>query len=132
MKINSTDFVKKYEDCFFNLNEMDLIILRGHLIIEELLYQLIAEYVFHAIFIKKAKLSFSKKVDIARSMSQYQSNNSISSIILAINKLRNNIAHELPSQNIANKLVQLKDLFTIEMKGTELESSWKNHVNIEG
>lgn len=120
--------IEKFKSQLIGLVEIDLIILRGHLLLEEVLYNIISKFVFHPAFIKKSDINFSQKVSIARSMSLDESDNSIWGLILAINTLRNKIAHELPtSQNIEKHIIKVKDLYNSEMKGFEGEQEhfWK-------
>jgi len=121
--------MEKFKSNLMGLSEIDLIILRGHLLLEEYLYNAICEFVFHPTFIKKADMSFSQMVSIARSISLDEENNSVWGLILAINKLRNKIAHELPtSVRIKEYVAKVKDLYNGEMNGVEdaQERMWKN------
>ncbi len=121
--------MEKYKSHLMGLTEIDLIILRGHLLLEEYLYNAICEFVFHPTFIKKADMNFSQMVTIARSISLDEQNNSMWGLILAINKLRNKIAHELSmSTRIGEHVTKVKDLYNSEMKGIEdgQERLWKN------
>jgi len=121
--------LKKFEAYLAGLTEIDLIILRGHLLLEEILYSIVGEFVFHPTFIKKSDINFSQMVNIARSMSLDDENNSIWGLILAINKLRNKIAHELPaSSNIQKHIAKVKDLYNSEKKELQGDSErlWAN------
>lgn len=123
------DALKKIEAYLSSLTEIDLIILRGHLLLEEILYSIISEFVFHPAFIKKSDISFSQLVSFARSMSLDEENNSMWGLILAINALRNKIAHMLPaSSDIQKHTAKVKDLYNSEMKGLQGESerAWIN------
>lgn len=126
-KETKADALKKFEAYLAGLTEIDLIILRGHLLLEEILYSIVSEFVFHPTFIKKSDISFSQIVNIARSMSLDDENNSMWGLILAINTLRNKIAHELStSPNIQKHITKVKDLYNSEMKGSqgEFERLW--------
>lgn len=123
------DTLERFQSHLVGLTEIDLIILRGHLLLEENLYNIICEFVFHPEFIKKSDISFSQMVSIARSMSLDEENNSIWGLILAINTLRNKIAHELPaSSSVEKHVIKVKDLYNNEMKGFEGKSEhfWKD------
>ena len=61
--------LEKFSSHLAGLVEIDLIILRGHLLLEESLYHIISEFVFHPEFIRKSDVNFSQMVSIARSMS---------------------------------------------------------------
>jgi hypothetical protein len=50
-------------------DETALVVLKGHLLIEESLEAIISDYVLHPEFVEKARLGFEKKMYLARSIS---------------------------------------------------------------
>jgi hypothetical protein len=51
------------------VDETALVVVKGHLLIEESLNSIISAFVFHPEFIQEANLRFAQKLSIARSMS---------------------------------------------------------------
>ncbi|HAU1514573.1 TPA: hypothetical protein ACPYPK_001025 [Legionella pneumophila] len=96
-------------DNFFNINEhskYDLLVLKGHLLIEEELNQILTLISKQPKFIKDKRFNFDSKVAIIRSI-DIDGNNKNWDLIISINKLRNNIAHSLPSKRDKKKLLNV-------------------------
>jgi hypothetical protein len=102
--------LQKLEENLRFVDESALVILKGHLIIEETLTEIISTFVFHAEQLEGARLSFSQKVAIARSMSLDEHNNEMWQLIAAINRLRNELAHALSSPKRVEKTKALLNL----------------------
>lgn len=79
-------------------------ILRGHLLIEELLDQLIAAHLKYPKAINDARLTFFQKLCIAQGMIG-RSNEDFTWIpIKKLNELRNSISHNLPDDRFSERL----------------------------
>jgi hypothetical protein len=102
---------------FGAVDEATTIVLKGHLLIEEALDGIISNFVFHADPLSEARLSFSQKLHLARSMSVRESENSMWRLGTALNALRNELAHNLDSPRRAAKLKALLDAYGLETKG---------------
>jgi hypothetical protein len=71
------------------------LILKGHLLIEEGLWNIIAASVSHPHHLLGIRLEFSRKVALARSMSPAAADPHGWELILKLNKVRNSLAHSL-------------------------------------
>ncbi len=109
-------FLEEYGHLIYTVNELDLIILRGHLIIEDELKIIISKFVFHSKYIPEARLTFYQMVNIARSMTLDESNNTIWNIVITLNKIRNIVAHSIGSANFHKLINKLKKHFNDEFK----------------
>lgn len=98
-----------------NIDELALVVLKGHLLLEELLSQVIETFVFHAELAESARLSFGQKVSLARSMSLDESENSMWSVVSSINSLRNDMAHAIDSPKRAAKLNAVRENYLREI-----------------
>ena len=81
-----------------------VVILRGHLLVEELLEELISAYLKDVDAIKDARLTFYQKLCIAQGFIGREGKTHILKPILALNKLRNEIGHNLPDATLNKKL----------------------------
>jgi hypothetical protein len=72
-----------------------VLILKGHLLIEERLWNIIAASVSHPHHLLGTRLDFSRKVVLARSMSPAEADPHGWELILKLNKVRNSLAHSL-------------------------------------
>lgn len=96
---------------FFNLlgemtSKHDLLILRGHLLIEEQLNELIRIMAVHPKYLLNKRLTFDNKLSVIRSFHVNGSEKGWA-IIESINKLRNDIAHSLPSERREDKILKV-------------------------
>ncbi|MFZ5950856.1 MAG: hypothetical protein ACOYXC_09120 [Candidatus Rifleibacteriota bacterium] len=78
-----------------SMDELALVVLKGHLILEECLSRIIKQHVFNEEYIDTADLSFFKKIQIAKSFALRKDKIDIWELIQKINTLRNQIAHNL-------------------------------------
>jgi len=107
MEMDTKSDVKKHLDRFQRLfpktDDFSLIILKGHLLIEEIINRIFDSKCQHPEFFEKAKLSFYQKVQILRALSEYgdDSSNPWNSL-LSLNSIRNKIAHNIEPENLNN------------------------------
>ena len=81
-----------------------VIILRGHLLIEDLLDRLIAAGLNNAHSIQNARLTFFQKLCIARGIIGSSNEDDMWKPIEVLNKLRNTISHNLPDEAMSKRL----------------------------
>ncbi|MEP0202976.1 hypothetical protein [Bauldia litoralis] len=131
--INKPSHLDKYAALFHEkMGQTDPLlqaVVIGHLIIETALDNILAVIFFHPeqIF-KEARLSFSQKVHVVRAYGLRKDDNSIWDLILAVNSVRNEIAHNLAGEKRNARLKQLRSLFMAEASGemqAALEKDWK-------
>ncbi|WP_417584415.1 hypothetical protein [Pelagibacterium sp.] len=103
-------------------------VLTGHLIIETALDNILAVVFFHPEHLfKEARLSFSQKAHVVRAYGLRKNDNSMWDIILTVNSVRNEIAHNLAGEGRNARLQQLRSLFRAEASGemqAMLEQDW--------
>jgi hypothetical protein len=92
-----------------------LIVLKGHLVLEERLTAVIEKFVFHPEHLEKARLSFAQKVNIARCLSLDESANAMWDLIEKINALRNKLSHSLDGEPRARAMDALKASYRREL-----------------
>jgi len=110
METAAKEILAKLEQHLRHVDESALVILRGHLVVEEALSEIIGTFVFHSEQLESARITFAQKVAIARSMSLDEHNNEMWQLVLAVNSLRNELAHALDSPKRVNKTKALIDL----------------------
>lgn len=72
-------------------------VLRGHLLIEEVLDDLVTAYAFHPQYVSDLRLTFYHKLNVARAFNARHVDEPIWKAIGALNTLRNDLAHRLTS-----------------------------------
>lgn len=90
-------------------------VLMGHLIIETALDNILAVVFFHPEHVfREAKLSFAQKVHVVRAYGLRKNDNSMWDMILTLNTVRNELAHNLEGDRKDARLKKLRDLFVAE------------------
>ena len=110
-----------------------VIILRGHLLIENLLDQLIAANLTNANAIQNARLTFFQKLCLAKGIVGSSSEDGRWKPIEELNKLRNMISHNLPDETMCKKLDPvLRALFPGEFGGIPNDTHSKSKALRKG
>lgn len=128
----------KYENMFNEQmqkpDKLQNVLLKGHLIIEAAIDNLIVNIFFHPDHLFKGRFTFIQKVQIARSYALRKDENTIWNLILSVNEVRNEVAHNLAGDKRNKKLKQLRRLFlseaTVEMR-TDLEMKFGKLENLQ-
>jgi len=107
------------------LDKVALMVLKGHLVIEEKITAAIEKFVFHPEQMEEGRLTFAHKLALARSMSMDESKNTMWDLIAKLNTLRNKLAHSLKGEPRTNAMNAVRAAYTRERDGT-LESWEKN------
>jgi hypothetical protein len=81
-----------------------LIVLKGHLLIEQMLEEIIRTIVAHGDMIEDVRMSFELKAKLAQAMCWGQHKNPFWNFIFSLNTLRNDLAHTLGSEKTDQKL----------------------------
>lgn len=102
------------------VDEVAHVLLKGHLLIEEALSEVLAQYVFHREHLAEARLTFAQKTQLARALCLRKNTFGEWDLISAINSLRNDLAHRLNSSDRDKKLAKVKDLYIREAGGFDM------------
>jgi len=95
VKTIAQEHEKEFEVFKNTTRDVDLLILKGHLLVEQFLTSLIESYCFKPEFLEDAKLSFFNEVKLARCLVMHpMPDDSIWDNIECLNRLRNEIAHK--------------------------------------
>src|SRR6516165_6996081 len=104
-----------------HIDEFALVVLKGHLVLEEQLERIISKFLFHPECLEAANLRFAQRVALARTMSLDEHDNLMWELLLAVNGLRNELAHALHSEKRQRKLDRVKALYLAESDAPERE-----------
>ena len=106
MKFNNKEYVR-FRKYFPPGDDVTLIVLKGHLLIEENLYVMIAEKFERPLCLKKAQLSYSKLKWIAEGLFYKPFEKWLWNAINIINQTRNELAHKLDTPKLQQQLDEL-------------------------
>jgi hypothetical protein len=85
-------------------DDITSIVLRGHLAIEEQLDSIIKSSLQHPEALKNARLNFYQHSLLAKALKYHDENRWVWDAIESLNKVRNNLAHELEAPKLTNAL----------------------------
>lgn len=100
----------RYDKYMPEVHDLTLIVLKGHLLVEELLVDLANDALPHPQYLEDAKLSFHNLACIVRAAIPQKSNDPRWRLIFSLNALRNDLAHKLES---SKRQARLDELFRI-------------------
>ncbi len=102
---------EKFKKHFPDSDDLLAIVLRGHLLVEEFLDRLNRHCFHFSEYYDQANLRFSKKLLIARAqvLVPHSNPDAFFNGIMKLNELRNNLAHNLDSMKLKNKLTEFLD-----------------------
>ena len=99
-----------------------LVVLKGHLLVEELLREYIKARVTNHKYLDDARLTFHQCLCIARSLSNNNDNSKLWKSIKLLNTLRNKLAHSLEPNDIDNKIDEFVNYLTMDdIKGDYMD-----------
>lgn len=98
----------EYQALLPQTDDVSLIVLKGHLIIEEMLYDLVEVYCVSKPALEKAKLTFSQLLHLACAIVKPQLMDTCSLAIGQLNTIRNSLVHNLKPKQIEMRLLELQ------------------------
>lgn len=107
-------YVTMFEKEMGEVDPLQQVVLKGHLIIEAAIDNILSIIFFHPEHVFKGRFTFMQKVQMARAYGLRKDKNTIWNLILSINEVRNEVAHNLAGDKRDKKLKQLRRLLLIE------------------
>jgi hypothetical protein len=108
-------YLEKYFERFMEhmhqVDDVAVTILKGHLLIEEIIDNILEMIFFHAEELPGARLTFIQKVALARAYALRKNKDQEWNLVLAINELRNGTAHELVGEKRRRKLDEVRKVY---------------------
>lgn len=103
-------YILRWDDFMPDTEDLSLIVLKGHLLVEEMLTELLEHILPFPQHIEALNLRFSHKVSIVRAACKHEENNKAWNLINTLNKTRNELIHNLEPPKLEKVL---KNLFSI-------------------
>jgi hypothetical protein len=103
-------------------NDLDTIVLKGHLLIEEGLIRTIRTIIAHGDMLERVRLTFAQTAAIAQAMCWGRHGDETWDVIVALNVLRNSIAHQLESPKLRANVQRLLDAFDKAVNDSEYKA----------
>ena len=112
------DLIQRVQGQFRHIDPVAQVVLKGHLLMEELLTGIIERFLFHPDLLDQVNLRFFQKAHLARSLSLDEHDNDMWDLVLAINELRNQLAHSLDDDKRQPKIAKVRKLYFKEAADT--------------
>lgn len=100
--------IERFAKFVSGADDMVEIVLKCHLLIEESLTRIIWAFVHEPDFLDDARLTFSQKIGIARSMSLGDSRNPMWSLVIGFKRIRNDYGHFLEPEKAPEHIRDLR------------------------
>lgn len=104
---NSDQQWERYRQLLPQSDDVELVVLKGHLIIEELLYAVVQEHCANPDAVIKAKLSFAQLVYLAQALVKLPTDATWWKSISLLNAIRNSLVHSLEPKQLESRLNDL-------------------------
>jgi hypothetical protein len=122
-KVAYEKYMAAFTDHVMQIDELAQVVLKGHLLIESALDNILTLMVFYPKHLESARLSFHQKMNIARSLCLRKESFQIWAVIAAVNALRNALAHELEGETRVKRMAQLRQLYVLELDGADTKQT---------
>ena len=106
-------------------DDLTLVVLKGHLLLEEKLERIITRYLPNPQHLDAARLSFFSRLSLARAMCWSHHSSDMWPIIEALNTLRNDLAHNLESDKLEQRIARFETLLYESVEHPELDDRFK-------
>lgn len=109
-----TEIESRFLEQIRYVDDLAQIVLKGHLVMEEVMTEALGRFFLNVEFIEPARLQFHQKVKLCRATSASEKDNSMWRLIDALNGLRNHLSHSLDADAREKKLVKIRKLYAKE------------------
>ena len=97
----------KYRTMLPKTDDVSLVVLKGHLIIEEMLLAIVENHCATPSKLEHAKLSFSQLLHVTQALVRQPAHDELWSAIAQLNRIRNSLVHNLEPEKIDKELSAL-------------------------
>ena len=105
-------YVFRYDKHMPDTGDLSLIVLKGHLLIEEMLIDIRNKLLPHAEYLDSANVRFYQLLSVVRSAIESKHDHKSWDLIIEFNKLRNKLIHNLEPPKLESLLNQLFNVYS--------------------
>ena len=104
----------KFIDEIKYVDDTAQIVLKGHLVAEDLMNKAIESFVLHGEYIDNVKLQFHQKIEFCKAISVSESKNNMWNMLKHINVVRNALSHSLDAERRSKAIQSLRTIYDQE------------------
>lgn len=108
------DIQKKFSEEVKYVDDTAQILLKGHLVAEDLMNQALEAFVLHGEHVEDARLQFNQKLELCKAISVSDNKNNMWNLIKKINVLRNALSHSLAPERRKKAVESLASIYDQE------------------
>lgn len=108
------DSFRRFLQIFPHERDRELVILKGHLLIEEQINKIISERLHDAADLEKLDLGCAQAVELARALVGDKTGDELWDLVKKLNKIRNKIAHNVEPSGLEDRIIDLVDTCPID------------------
>lgn len=114
MSMTLADIQKSFTDEVRYIDDTAQIVIKGHLVAEDLMSKALESFVLHGEHIEDAKLQFHQKLELCKSISLSDNKNNMWNLIKKLNVVRNALSHSLDKDRRSKAIQSLKSIYDQE------------------
>jgi len=99
------------------IDDVTLVVIKGHLVVERCLFEILQINMHNHKYLEDAKLSFAQLLNLVKAISKIPPHESTFGCIKKLNSLRNHLAHNLPNEKTDKMIDEFIDYVGVHIDG---------------
>ena len=124
-------YILRFDKHMPDTDDVSLIVLKGHLLIEEMLIDIRDKLFPHAEYLDSVNISFNQLLHVIRSAIESKHDHKSWDLIIEFNRLRNNLIHNLEPPKLKILLTQLFNLYSQTQPSDEIHINKSGEVKLD-
>ena len=124
-------YIFRYDEHMPDTDDLSLIVLKGHLLIEEMLIDIRDKLLPHAEYLDSVNISFNQLLHVIRSAIESKYDHKSWDLIIEFNRLRNKLIHNLEPPKLKILLTQLFNLYSQTQPSDEIHINKSGEVKLD-
>jgi hypothetical protein len=100
-----------------NVKDVTLIVIKGHLVVERCMYEILQAHMNHPKYLEQARFSFAQLLQLVKAISKIPPHENTFGSIKKLNSLRNHLAHNLPNEKTDKMIDEFIDYVGVHIDG---------------
>jgi len=128
---DSRKYIFRFDKHMPDTDDVSLIVLKGHLLIEEMLIDIRDKLLPHAEYLDSVNISFNQLLHVIRSAIESKHDHKSWDLIIEFNRLRNKLIHNLEPPKLKILLTQLFNLYSQTQPSDEIHINKSGEVKLD-
>ena len=124
-------YIFRYDEHMPDTDDLSLIVLKGHLLIEEMLIDVRDKLLPHAEYLDSVNINFNQLLHIIRSAIKSKHDHKSWDLIVDFNRLRNKLVHNLEPPKLESLLKQLFNVYSQTQPFDEIQINKNGETELD-